>query len=1557
MVRARPRFSRSYRPGSRLAVVHMPTPPACRVVAVTGESMRFLISPGDEVAVVMAKPEDMAAGDIALLFDARPGMGGRPVVHRVMAPCLGARGAVLTTKGDASWTIDEYGDGMLLVGRVVAVRKRGRWRRIHGRATRWLWRLPALYSPPALALLRGFFIAWRSVLTLVDSRLDVRGRAEFARFGEGILLPWALRSLELLPMSLLGEQASDVPSPEADRERVRFGSIDHDETWKGTIRVIGDVVVRPGVTLTLEQGTRVNFEEISRYRSPFPFGRSGREGVRWVGPERPRLLVYGRLEARGGKDGEVCLTGPGWGGLHVLGEGDVRLGPQVEIAGSGLSAWDASRLTLEECRIAGGSEGVVVRGRASAELRGGSVSSAAGPAMVIEDSAALESDGVEVRGGGGPSVRATGGQTRVRGGVLMCAGDASVIVSGQGRVLLQGVRVTSDKKAAVSIGGGGSVTLTDCRLEGAEGGAFAIDSDGELSGSRVAAFGTVDLGGSLGPGSRLKLDDSSVTAPEVALAIDGGEASLKTSQLESRRGVTLVLEGAARVVADGLTVKNASGSAIKIGERCFLEADKSSFSSGEACLVLDRGTAVLRDVTLRSKESFGLELEKASVSFLRVSILSEGGQGAVLRGGSLTGEGISISAAQGACEVSEGGRLSLRDGTLRGGDFGLRCVDGATSLGDLRVDGGRLIGVDLQGGEHRFRGIVVESAGGRGAAIKGGSLSGEGVSVSAALGACEVSGGGRLSLRGGTLRGGDFGLRCVESLTILSEVSLQAERGHGAELAGGSLTGKDVSISAAQGACEVSKGGRLSLRDGTLRGGDFGLRCVAGSTSLKGIGVQGGRLIGVDLQSGDHHFDEVVIESEAGPGAALKGGSLTGEGVSISTALGACEVSGGGRLSLRGGTLRGGDFGLRCVESSTILSGVTLQAERGHGAELVGGLLTGEGVSISAAHGACEVSKGGRLSLGEGTLRGVDFGLRCVDGSTDLKNINVEGGRLIGVDLRSGEHGLDDVSLTGCAEPGVFLNLKVVLKSRNVVIGGKTWLDPRLLPLSGGLFYRSLLSFTLATRGSPFFKEAYRAVAGAVVALSTRALACSRIVSDVFVYRGWIEGDWQAGISDIDLQCVFASGQKDESMICGCASFFSIYRRLRGLFPLLGEILICSKEELSSYVRDGGARAEEFVRTGKSLRGVGRIPEPPARENPVASVTEALHAYSRMMAVRFPGEIDHPERSRQNMRKAFLDVFRYCRRAGVRAPAVSRGVFEASLRLSRPDLAAALDCDDRDALCAGACKALDEACTPLLAVGPTPPPTRSSHRPGVSAGKLEEVFHRALDSFTEDLGMDGIGFSLEDGHRFELILPASFEEDRVGAICRHLDEMRQRHSFLRTLPLPLSRRAWEFLQQSPYRHHPTAFLDCAAADGRVMTGGRGLLGFLRLRRGVPVVERRLSASHFNDSVVQSLRHLDLCWREMFFSVDSRKAAYHLYTRALGLRLLLEGGVAAPFTEMEAVLAEARERFVDARAWLDGLDLCEVGERMGDLRAHYPFISRQLEMARRAALSSERAAIR
>ena len=103
---------------------------------VFGGSMQPAIHPRDIVVVAGCRIDDLRPRDVVLFV-----RDGRLVAHRLIEVGIRAGRRVLVTRGDAIWTADAPVDAGDLLGRVVAVGRRG------------VFRAPAACTP--LARVRG----------------------------------------------------------------------------------------------------------------------------------------------------------------------------------------------------------------------------------------------------------------------------------------------------------------------------------------------------------------------------------------------------------------------------------------------------------------------------------------------------------------------------------------------------------------------------------------------------------------------------------------------------------------------------------------------------------------------------------------------------------------------------------------------------------------------------------------------------------------------------------------------------------------------------------------------------------------------------------------------------------------------------------------------------------------------------------------------------------------------------------------------------------------------------------------------------------------------------------------------------------------------------------------------------------------------------------------------------------------------------------------------------------------------------------------------------------
>ena len=121
------------------------------------------------------------------------------------------------------------------------------------------------------------------------------------------------------------------PHDDLPYEAYHHWAIIGDETWSGTVNLLGDVVVFPGATLTIEAGTVVEFaSQTDRHQFSGGFGPS----LSCLS----EIFVYGTLTSEGDSGNRVVFRGPSgstksddWGGIHKRTGGVVTLGDHTDV--------------------------------------------------------------------------------------------------------------------------------------------------------------------------------------------------------------------------------------------------------------------------------------------------------------------------------------------------------------------------------------------------------------------------------------------------------------------------------------------------------------------------------------------------------------------------------------------------------------------------------------------------------------------------------------------------------------------------------------------------------------------------------------------------------------------------------------------------------------------------------------------------------------------------------------------------------------------------------------------------------------------------------------------------------------------------------------------------------------------------------------------------------------------------------------------------------------------------------------------------------------------------
>lgn len=1632
-----------------------------KLLTVSGDSMRSLLSPGDRVAYApLSDPSAVSRGDIVVLMK-WGGAGGGVLVHRV----IGRRGSALITKGDASWRMDAGSESLMVVGRATAVRRAGRWYSLEGRARRW-WPLPALLSPPVETLIMLLILAERILLAYAEllmlrmpagygtwSRVSNRWRA--LSDGPGKL---GLFNLPARATAFLLEPAE---TPAADGERrspeTHIGRLSGEAAWEGDVRLRGDLVIEPGARLTLRAGCRVT---VAPGRTRWPVSRPG--GGEWVTLDAsPKILVLGTLLAEGTGEAPVRISGEDWAGIHFIGssEGDLR-GVESRGASEGVTCWDSSLAVLRDCRIRGpkglsaygsstltaagceiggggtgliaadsarvkaeGSRwegagtGILLKNGARARLKDCRARSERGSALVMQDGAELKGEDLfleapagacaDLRGGSGLRIDG-GGLSGSEGALRIGASSArlartrlsggsgpGVTIADGGALRGAGVEIESSLQAldmdastarlsdfslssrtgwAASLRARSRMTLRGGKAEGLAG-AFRLErARADIKDARVEAGRGSGIAALYG--SELRARGLTIRAGEQALDLSASRALLRETELSSEAYRSVVLRSGARLSLLGGVLRARDAAVDAEGSEVLLEAAEAASSAGHAASLRARSALKALDCSFSGPEG-AIRLERSRAELRRSRLDSREGRGAAaLDGSALRAEGCAFSSHREAFELDRSGavaegtefvseesiavslrersRTTLRRCEASGAAGGIKLRDSGADLEDVRARAAEGPGIVMSEGS-RLTGIRVTSRSAREAlavACSRAALSFFSLS-SGRAGAVSLERGSRLKLESGRLSGKGGGLLSRGSRARLVGVRAASLGGAGIMVTeGGGLTGRSVESRAVLDALSLD-GSHADLKGARLVSTRHVALSAAGGSRVQGKRIRAdGRSASLRLSASSLDLEGGALRG-AGYSILSRDSEMFLEGVRVEGDKG-CLLS-SSRCIAASVVLRGSKTALAAKKSELELRSARVSSGDGNGLEIgESSRLEIEESVVSAGVGALS-SEGSAFEARDCRFSGAAFGLRLTGGESGLDSVEIKGGRKSGIDLRGGRHDFRELRLEDCPEPAVSIDDGAELELSDALYNGKEWAPepPWEPPASGGLLYRGVLAWTLATRGFAPLRLIYRGIYSGALSRVRAMAAGFRQGEALMIYRGWVAGTWEPGISDLDFHMIL----KNSADAAGVRDFWDGYHRMKSLFPFLGELLPATEDETGAYLSGGGVRAREFHAHSRALTGAPRSETPPCAPFPAADASEALHAYTKLMSIRLPLVREHPEKAFRNARKAFLDVVRYGRGDTSPAWALARADFEERLMaeggraadvLAEADEAAASDAGRSVAvLCRGALSLLDDACSAVLS---RPPSTEAEIRwidaprgPSEDAG-VQKALEAAAVRLRERTGVS-CGFLLEGGHRLHLI----FASPPGAEAWEEIEDLRRRHSFLRVLTLVETPGVWDFLAQGSYAHYPTRFLESEGRGARSL-GAAGLKGPWEFRSGVPQVRRRLAGGDILEAGVQSLLHLGICWRMILFGTPWESASHYLYSRAFGLRLLVEKRIGLPFSDLGLVLKTAAERLPDASERIRALDLSKPLDAKR-LEGHASFIEEQLRRARSAASAS------
>lgn len=492
---------------------------------------------------------------------------------------------------------------------------------------------------------------------------------------------------------------------------------------------------------------------------------------------------------------------------------------------------------------------------------------------------------------------------------------------------------------------------------------------------------------------------------------------------------------------------------------------------------------------------------------------------------------------------------------------------------------------------------------------------------------------------------------------------------------------------------------------------------------------------------------------------------------------------------------------------------------------------------------------------------------------------------------------------------------------------------------------RALHRTVLRTRTWPVVSSLYRGAYAGALAASARGLFALPGTSAVYLHRGLSRAGWEPGVSDIDLIVVRESGPETGLEAESLARLAKRFKTLRRLFPMLGDLWLGSPEELEAYMRWGGLRASEDIPGWRRLLGalLETVPlsESPLKRrwlDPWAWLFVSHMELGRRLFV--PGR-GVPEKSAADLRKLYWDARRFSDfiEGGAGAGLKSR----AELRETTPEAGRMTDSElwlDSSLRLARASRlVLEKTGSSSIAPVSFPEPPRSSE-PG---NRLSALL---------DAGAAPGAVADEPYHTYLLLkegAAAADYEKAAQALILHGAP---------GVPLVLEPAAWALALQSSYLGAPLGWP--GSGGGRGSGAGETLFprwgarasGDLPLE--APLLDPRLRW----ETAAEAASWMLLWWRSLWIDPGSsnRFVLYHLYTRALGLRLVLDGTISGPFCDWELLIARASARFEEDRRFLAGLAALlrretaaslDCPDRTALAPGHLPALGRLMASLRRA----------
>lgn len=581
--------------------------------------------------------------------------------------------------------------------------------------------------------------------------------------------------------------------------------------------------------------------------------------------------------------------------------------------------------------------------------------------------------------------------------------------------------------------------------------------------------------------------------------------------------------------------------------------------------------------------------------------------------------------------------------------------------------------------------------------------------------------------------------------------------------------------------------------------------------------------------------------------------------------------------------------------------------------------------------------------------------------------------------------------------PGIGVGTAVLIPTGHVAYGLGFWLSPwfstrRHSTLRGlAPWLRSLSEWVIKSSKVPVLNSFYRGY-------YYLALLCIRVwvrgadipLREIWLHRGLTGPDWRPGVSDVDLilELPRKNASEEKSLV---DRWHRGYERLRGFFPILGEVQMATHSELECYLNDGDIRSLALRGQARPLlhgrilprasawplvaavglrSGVGSAATEMdwlAAKRGIDAWTEELHAYVRLTHLYFD-PLQGRQRTWLNTRKAILDILRYGRLIQTPGDPDNPNAWQACSRSAQAvlhregavgNLLGKLERDRGEDIL----EVVGEALTVGLAELETDARRVLHHLPdgdcikNPEGGEREqnieerEAFDRVCRGLRSLLGRTFRCALHDNVFCFYLGLEDSDVFSRSRSILPALRAFKLAEPGMAGPLLPLLPASWRLAFWGPYLEDPLKCISAVAVAGNQIDG----CGTLRSGSSEVLARHKMAGWRLGVEdialppqplaqllVRESMSHLMMNWRAFDNPTRRENNFYrwtYLFSRVMSLRLMAEKGEAWPAFPLEPTAIRFAAHYPEASHWIKQQMLGRIS--LGNWDRHREFLSQQI----------------